>query len=139
MNGSVSTRRQATLKDVATLAGVSTATIARVLHNNGYVAEATRRIVEDGLAQSGYRLNGVARGLRRQRTFLLGHVLQSIAPNPFFATVALSAQQEAEKHGWGIILCNTQSNSTAKRSAVETLLRQRVDAILFTTVTNEAN
>jgi DNA-binding LacI/PurR family transcriptional regulator len=132
-------RKNATLKDVATLAQVSTATVARVLHNNGYVADETRRTVEEALAQSGYRLNGVARGLRRQRTFLLGHVLQSIAPNPFFATVALAAQQEAARHGWGIILCNTQSDSFAERSAVETLLCQRVDAILFTTVTNEAN
>ena len=39
-------RREATLKDVAKLAGVSTATVARVLHNNGYVGETTRRMVE---------------------------------------------------------------------------------------------
>ncbi len=133
------TRKNATLKDVAGLAQVSTATVARVLHNNGYVANETRRMVERAIAQTGYRLNGVARGLRRQRTFLLGHVLQSIAPNPFFATVALAAQQEAARHGWGVILCNTQADSDAERSAVETLLCQRVDAILFTTVTNEEN
>jgi DNA-binding LacI/PurR family transcriptional regulator len=132
-------RKNATLKDVASLAGVSTATIARVLHNNGYVANNTRRVVEAALAQTEYRVNAVAQGLRRRRTYLLGHVIQSIVPNPFFATVALAVQQEAARHGWGVILFNTQSDSGAERSAVETLLRQRVDAILFTTVTNEAN
>ncbi|MFL5758972.1 MAG: LacI family DNA-binding transcriptional regulator [Thermomicrobiales bacterium] len=132
-------RKHATLKDVASLAGVSTATIARVLHNNGYVAGETRLIVEAALAQSGYRVNAVAQGLRRRRTFLLGHVLQSIAPNLFFATVALAVQQEAAKHGCSVILFNTQSDTAAERRAVETLLRHRVDAILFTTVTNEAN
>jgi LacI family transcriptional regulator len=132
-------RRDATLKDVARLAGVSTATIARVLHNKGYVAEETRSVVEAALAKSGYRVNAVAQGLRRQRTYVLGHVLQSIAPNPFFAAVALGVQQEAAKHGCGVIVYNTQGDSSAERQAVETLLRQRVEAILFTTVTDEVN
>jgi DNA-binding LacI/PurR family transcriptional regulator len=133
------TRRDATLKDVAKLAGVSTATIARVLHNNGYVAEETRRVVEEAIAQSGYRVNAVAQGLRRQRTFVLGHILQSIAPNPFFASVALSVQQEAARFGCGVILVNTQGEAAVERNAVETLIRQRVEAILFTTVTDESN
>lgn len=132
-------RRDATLKDVAKLTGLSTATIARVLHNKGYVAPQTRRVVEAALAESGYRVNAVAQGLRKQRTFVLGHVLKSIAPNPFYATVALGAQQEAADYGCGVIVFNTQSDADAEQHAVETLLRQRVDAILFTTVTDDAN
>jgi LacI family transcriptional regulator len=132
-------RREATLKDVANLAGVSTATVARVLHNRGYVAIETRTAVETAIAQTGYRVNAVAQGLRRQRTFLIGHVLQAIAPNPFFATVALASQQEAARHGWGLILSTTQANPDIEREVVETLLRQRVDAILFTTVTSDDN
>jgi LacI family transcriptional regulator len=132
-------RRDATLKDVAKLAGLSTATVARVLHNTGYVAPETRRAVEAALAESGYRVNAIAQGLRTQRTFVLGHVLKSIAPNPFYATVALGAQQEAATSGCGVIVFNTQGDAAAERSAVETLLRQRVDAILFTTVTDDEN
>ena len=132
-------RRDATLKDVARLAGVSTATIARVLHNNGYVAPETRRVVEAALAESGYRVNALAQGLRKQRTFVLGHVIKSIAPNPFYATVALGVQQEAAESGCGVIVFNTQGDAVAERNAVETLLRQRVDALLFTTVTDDEN
>lgn len=132
-------RREATLKDVAHLAGVSTATVARVLHNRGYVAEETRKAVETAIAETGYRVNAVAQGLRKQRTFLIGHVLQAIAPNPFFATVALASQQQAAQHGWGLILSTTQANPDIEREVVETLLRQRVDAILFTTVTDDDN
>jgi LacI family transcriptional regulator len=69
----------------------------------------------------------------------LGHVLQSIAPNPFFASVALGVQQEAARHHCGVIVYNTQGDAAAEKNAVETLLRQRVEAILFTTVTDEAN
>jgi LacI family transcriptional regulator, galactose operon repressor len=132
-------RREATLKDVAKLAGVSTATVARVLHNNGYVGESTRHMVESAITQSGYRVNAIAQGLRRQRTFMIGHVLQSIAPNPFFANVALAVQEEAARNGCGVIVCNTQANSAIELDIVETLLRQRVDAILFTVITNESN
>ncbi|CAN5358398.1 LacI family DNA-binding transcriptional regulator [soil metagenome] len=132
-------RREATLKDVARLAGVSTATVARVLHNRGYVAEETRSAVTSAIAETGYRVNAVAQGLRKQRTFLIGHVLQAIAPNPFFATVALASQQEAARHGCGLILSTSQANPNIERDVVETLLRQRVDAILFTTVTSEEN
>ncbi len=132
-------RRDATLKDVASLAGVSTATIARVLHGRGYVALETRRLVEAAIAQSGYRVNEVAQGLRKQRTFVLGHILQSIAPNPFFASVALSAQQEAAHFGCGVTVFNTQGDAEAERNAVERFLRQRVEAILFTTVTDDEN
>lgn len=95
--------------------------------------------VTAAIAQTGYRVNAVAQGLRRQRTYLIGHVLQAIAPNPFFATVALASQQEAARHGCGLILSTTQANPDIEREVVETLLRQRVDAILFTTVTSEDN
>ena len=70
---------------------------------------------------------------------MLGHVLHSIAPNPFFARVALAVQEEAARHGCGVLVFNTQGDLAVERSAVETLLRQRVDAILFTTVTDERN
>jgi LacI family transcriptional regulator len=132
-------RKSATLKDVARLAGVSTATIARVLHKNGYVAAETRQTVEAALAESGYRLNAVAQGLRIRRTFTLGHVLQRIAPNPFFAGVALGAQEEADRHGCGVVVVNTQGDPERERLGVETLIRRRVDAILFTTWTDGAN
>lgn len=131
--------RPATLKDVARLAGVSTATVARVLHNNGYVAQATRRAVEAAVAESGYQLNAVAQGLRTRRTYTIGHVLHRIAPNPFFAGVALGAQEEADRRNCGLLVVNTQGKADRERMGVETLIRRRVDAIIFTTWVDAAN
>ena len=128
-----------TLKDVAERAGVSTATVARVLHGNGYVAEETRKAVETVVAETGYQINAVAQGLRKQRTFTLGHVLQSIAPNPFFAGVALGVEKEATQHGCGVVLYTTQGDAERERKGVETLIRRRVDAIIFTKIAHEAN
>lgn len=131
--------RKATLKDVAELAGVSTATVARVIHSNGYVAAETRRLVEAALAETDYQLNAIAQGLRTQRTLTLGHILQSIAPNPFFAAVALGVEQEAATHGCSVLLYDTHGDVDRERVGVETLIRRRVDAMLFTTAVAEAS
>lgn len=131
--------RRATLKDVAELAGVSTATVARVIHGNGYVAPETRERVEHAIAVSGYQLNAVAQGLRRQRTFTVGHVLHSIIPNQFFAAVAEGVEEVASRHGCGVLIVTTHGDAARERRAVETLIQRRVDAIIFTTATHVDN
>ncbi|MCC6315232.1 MAG: LacI family DNA-binding transcriptional regulator [Thermomicrobiales bacterium] len=131
--------RRATLKDVAAAAGVSTATVARVLHGNGYVAEATRRRVETAVDRTGYHINAVAQGLRRQRTSTLGLLVPGIIPNPFFASVAHGVEQEAVRHGCGVLTVNTFGDPERERIGVETLLRRRVDALLFTAPRHEDN
>jgi LacI family transcriptional regulator len=131
--------RRATLKDVAELAEVSTATVARVLHNKGYVASATRRLVESALIETGYQMNAVAQGLRRQRTFTVGHLLHSFIPNQFFAAVAVGVEEVAAQYGCGVLMINTNGDSGRERKAVDTLIQRRVDAMLFTTATHVDN
>lgn len=131
--------RRATLKDVAELAGVSTATVARVIHDNGYVAPDTRERVERAIATTGYQLNAIAQGLRRQRTFTVGHVLHSIIPNQFFAAVAEGVEEVASRYGCGVLIVTTHGDAARERRAVETLIQRRVDAIIFTTATHVDN
>lgn len=128
-----------TLKDVAERAGVSTATVARVLHGNGYVAEETRQQIESVLSETGYQINALAQGLRTQRTFTLGHIVQSIAPNPFFAGVARGVEEEAARQGCGVVVYTTQLDPDRERLGVQTLIRRRVDAVIFTKVAHEEN
>lgn len=132
-------KKNVTLKDVARVAGVSTATVARVLHEKGYIAEETRRQVEAAISETGYRLNVVAQGLRKQQTMSIGHILHSIMPNPFYAGVALGVEQEALKQGWGVLMINVQGDAQREHLGVETLIQRRVDAILFTSAVSEAN
>jgi LacI family transcriptional regulator len=126
--------KPATLKDVARLAGVSTATVARVIHERGYVSNETRAVVSAAIAETGYQLNAVAQGLRRQRSFVLGHVMLSVSPNPFFAGIALGVDLEAATRQCAVLMINTNEDLVMERRAVETLIRRRVDAILFTTL-----
>jgi LacI family transcriptional regulator len=135
----VSVRTTTTLKDVAQRAGVSTATVARVLHGKGSVSSKSRRLVEAAIEESGYRLNVVAQGLRTRRTLVLGHVLQTMSLNPFFAGVAVGVSQAAAEHGCGVLVYDTRSDAAHERRGVEMLIGRRVDAILFTTATEQQN
>lgn len=113
--------------------------MARVLHGKGSVAPETRRSVEAAIEESGYRLNVVAQGLRTRRTLILGHVLQTMSLNPFFAGVAVGAGLEAAQHGCGVLVYDTQGDAAQERIGVEMLIGRRVDAILFTTPTDQKN
>lgn len=131
--------KNSTLKDVAALAGVSTATVARVIHNNGYVADATRQQVLDAVAATGYHLNAIAQGLRKQRTFTIGHLLGGLQPNPFFLGVATGVEREALALGYGVLIYNIQDGVDQERRGVEIFMQRRVDGIIFTTARSPSN
>jgi LacI family transcriptional regulator len=135
MSGTMGVR----LKDVAARAGVSTATVARVIHDNGYASAEARERVFAAIRESGYRLNTVAQGLRRQRTVTLGHILNGILPNPFFAEVAIGVEHAAAEAGYNVLIFNARDDADRERSGVETLLARRVDGIIFTTALRAEN
>jgi LacI family transcriptional regulator len=126
-------RKAATLLDVAHYAAVSTATVRRVLTNKGYVAPSTRHAVEAALAATGYRPNAVAQSLRRRRTAVIGHLLYAVSPNPFYAQVAVGAAETALENGYNILAFDSHGDAGRERLGVETFIRRKVDAILFTT------
>jgi LacI family transcriptional regulator len=125
--------RKPTLKDVASEAGVSTATVARVLHGRGFVSPLSRKRVEEAIESTGYRINILAQSLRRQRTRTIGHLLTSISPNPFFAGVELGVENEAIQHGYSVLIWNVFEDPKREALGVETFVQRQVDAIIFTT------
>ena len=124
--------RPATLAEVARLAGVSTATVARVIKSSGYVSSEARGRVEAAISAKGYRPNAIARGLRQRRSFIVGHILTSITVNPFFVNVAHWAEEEALKHGYKTFLFNHNGSRERERLGIERFIERRVDAVLFT-------
>lgn len=125
--------KKPTLKDVASEAKVSTATVARVLHGRGFVSKDSRKQVEDAIKKTGYRLNILAQSLRQQRTKTIGHLLTSISPNPFFAGVELGVENEAIRNGYSVLIWNVFEDSKREALGVETFIQRQVDAIIFTT------
>ena len=84
----------ATVKDVADLAGVSTATVSRVLNNHPLVADETRSRVLRAMEELGYQPSRVARRLRMGASQILGLIISDIA-NPFFTFVVRGIEDVA--------------------------------------------
>lgn len=128
-----------TIKDVARHAGVGTSTVTRVMRGDGYVTPATRALVQAAVAATGYQVNSLARSLKQQRSFVIGHLLQSTVPNPFYITVASGVEAYARTRGYTALAFNFERAPEAERRGIETFLNWRADALIFTTPLDGGN
>ncbi len=131
--------RKVTMKDVASAARVSTATVGRVLHSRGYVSPEAKERVNAAIKGTGFRLNLVAQSLRRSRSMTLGLLLTTIVPNPFFPGIELGIEQEAMQHDYNVLIWNALSDSVRERQGVEIFIRRQMDAIIFATPQDPQN
>ena len=131
--------KPATLKDVAGVANVATATVARVLKNSGYVAADTRERVLSAVQVTGYRVNSLAQSLKRNRSYIIGHLLKATVPNPFYVEVARGAEEHSLSRGYTVLTYNTHDNIGAERRAIDTFLDWRADALIFSTPVDAGN
>ena len=97
------------IKDVAEAAGVSTATVSRVISNGLHVRPEVRERVMLAIEQLGYRPNLIARSLRSQQSNTLGLILSDIS-NPFFSSLSRAVEDAAYEQGFNVVLCNTDEN-----------------------------
>jgi DNA-binding LacI/PurR family transcriptional regulator len=126
------------LKDVADRAGVSTATISRVLSGKGYVSPALRERVLATVAELNYVPDGIARSMTQRRTDVLGLVVSDVS-NPFFTAVARAVEDTAQEAGYSLVLCNTDEKLEKERAYLGVLRAKRVDGILLAATTKEAS
>ncbi|MGI2295389.1 LacI family DNA-binding transcriptional regulator [Paenibacillus sp. GXUN7292] len=123
-----------TIRDVAKLAGVSVATVSRVLNKSGYVNKETERAVKEAIDLLQYVPNTVARGLAIKRMETIALVVPDIS-NPFFAELGRAAEDIARTYGYSIILCNSDNEMDKEQSYITMLKKRYVDGILFATST----
>jgi DNA-binding LacI/PurR family transcriptional regulator len=129
--GNMTKFAKTTMADVAERAGVSPATVARVLYANGYVSAEKRAIVRAALEATGYRPNVMARALRTAKSFTLGMVVSESRLNAFHSSVARAVQAEALKHGYTVLTLNNGGSQEIERQGVQRFLDQHVDAVIF--------
>jgi LacI family fructose operon transcriptional repressor len=99
----------ASIKDVAEAAGVSTATVSRVLSNGLHVRPEVRERVMATVERLGYWPNLVARSLRSQQSSTIGLIVSDIS-NPFFTAISRAVEDTAYEQGFSVLLCNTDEN-----------------------------
>ncbi|NEC85607.1 LacI family DNA-binding transcriptional regulator [Streptomyces sp. SID12501] len=119
----------ASIKDVAAEAGVSVATVSRVLNEHPSVSVDARARVLAAVEALGYRPNAVARSLRTDQTRTLGLVISDVM-NPYFTTLARSVEEEARALGYSVIIGNADERPDLQDHHVRTLLDRRIDGLL---------
>lgn len=119
-----------TIYDVAREAGVSMATVSRVVNGNPNVKPATRKKVNEVIERLDYRPNAVARGLASKRTTTVGVIIPSVS-NVFFASLARGIDDIAVMYKYNIILANSDENPDKEVSVFNTLLAKQVDGIVY--------
>ncbi|POT98443.1 MULTISPECIES: LacI family DNA-binding transcriptional regulator [Enterobacteriaceae] len=117
------------IQKIARLAGVSVATVSRVINHSGTVKPQNRERVLAAIEESNYQPNLLARQLRTARSNMILVLVSNIA-NPFCAEVVKGIEEEAEKNGYRILLCNTGSDMARSRSALTLLSGKIVDGII---------
>lgn len=119
-----------TIYDVAREAGVSMATVSRVVNGNPNVKPSTRKKVNDAIERLGYRPNAVARGLASKKTTTVGVIIPDIS-RLFFAELARGVEDIATMYKYNIILSNSDKNKEKELSLFNTMLGKQVDGIVF--------
>jgi len=118
-----------TIKDVAIKAGVSPATVSRVVGNYGYVSDQTRNIVLAAIKELGYHPNAIARSMVTKSTGTIGLVVTDIT-NPFFAQLARKVEEVTWKDGYTLILANTDEDLEHEYAVVRVMQEKRVDGLI---------
>lgn len=128
---------RATLADVGRLAGVSAKTVSRVVLGSSNVTDETRERVMAAARTLRFRPNHLARSLRHGSvTTTVAFVIGDLT-NPFYFLVAAGIERELAQHGLMMILAATDDDPASEARVVETLLKQRVRALLMVPIASD--
>ena len=121
-----------TMKQIAELAQVSTATVSKIINQrDGHISSETRKRVLDLVEAYGYRPNALAKGLKVKKTNTIGFILPDIS-NPFFPEIARGIEDAAKSEGFAVVFCNTDNDAERERDSVLFLQSKMVDGLIFT-------
>jgi len=118
----------ATIYDVAALAGVSPATVSRVL-NGRPVSPSNERLVMDAAQKLNYTPNRTARTLRRQLSEVVALMIPDIE-NPFFTSLARGVADAAQEAGYSVVLCNTDGDAAKEEHFLEIALSENMAGVV---------
>jgi LacI family transcriptional regulator len=126
-------RTKVGIRDVAIAAGVSVTTVSHALNNlaEKRISPSTRHRVHEAAQRLGYAPNGLARGLRLQRSGTIGLLSDQIATTPHAGKIILGAQEAVEQHGGLLVVMDTGGAPAAEDRAARLLLRHQVDGVLL--------
>lgn len=117
----------ATIRDVAKSAGVSVATVSRVINEKGYVHEDTVKQVKQAIEELQYKPNAVAKALFKKSSTMIA-ILVSNLENPSYITLLRSVEEAAYKEGYQIVICNIENKS----DYIDILMQNNIAGVIMT-------
>ena len=118
-----------TIYDIAKEAGVSPATVSRVLTNSARVRPEKKQKIQELIEKYNFTPNAMARGLSDTRSRVIGIIAADVR-NPFYSEVFVACELAARRLGYTVLLCNSLGEAGLERQQLEKLQEQRVDAVI---------
>ena len=129
---------KATIYDVAKEAGVSIATVSKVINGKGKISEETRGSVLAIMDRMDYQPSVIASALTGKKTFTLGLLVPDIS-NPFFAEIARAIEDQSQRYGYSVVMCSTDNKDDKVERYIALLLQKSVDGIIIATGIDKIN
>lgn len=127
---------KSTIRDVASRAEVSPATVSRVLNKTGYVSDTVRNRVLEAIEELQYTPSLIASSLSKSKMKVIGVIVPDIC-NSFFSKIFYAASKLAEQYNYRVILYNTDENIQLETAALQDMISYRVSGIIITPVSDE--
>ena len=122
----------ASIREVAKIAGVSPATVSRVMNGTANVDEEKKQRVLEAIQETGFKPNELARALFKKSSKIIGMIVPNIE-NPFFSEIAKAVEEEAFQNGYKMLLCNSANNPKKERMNIQMLVQMQADGIVIMT------
>ena len=124
-------KKKSTIYDVAKIAGVSPSTISRVMNTPEIVTGATRQKVLNAIKELAYIPNMMAANMPRRKTNYIGLIIPDVT-NIFFSNLIRGVQDVCEKHGYSVLVVNSDDSQEKEGRYLKLLYSRRVDGIILT-------
>ena len=122
----------ASIRDVAKLAGVSPATVSRVMNGTVNVDDDKKEKVLRAIRETGFRPNELARALYKKSSRIIGVIVPNIE-NPFFNELAKAVEEEAYRNQYKILLCNSNDNTEKEFMNIQMMAQMKADGSIIIT------
>ncbi len=125
-----------TIRDVAAVAGVSPATVSRVLNKSGYVSEQTYNSVMQAVKKLDYSPSALAVSLSKRQSNIIGVIVPDIYED-FFSKMVYEIEKMTGNHGYRVLLCNSDYNVEKEQAAIEDLMSYKVAGLIIVPTSTE--
>lgn len=122
--------KRLTIKEIAELTGVSSATVSKVLNNTGRYSEETKKKILEIVDKYDYRPNAVAKSLRTNKSKTIGVIVPDIT-NEFFAQIVLAIEKYCGPQGYSVFICNSDEQEEKEIQYLKDLEIKGVDGLIY--------